>query len=630
MAGSSGPGEPGATDESALHVVATAGHVDHGKSSLIVGLTGIDPDRLAEEKRRGLTIDLGFAWTTLPSGREVGFVDVPGHERFVRNMLAGVGPVRMVLFVVAADEGWRRQSEEHLQIVDVLGVDGAVVALTKADLLDREALAVVAADVRRRLEGTALAHADVVACSSATGEGFEDVRAALDRMVGAAPAPERHGRPRQFLDRIFSIRGAGTVATGTLTGGPLPVGAEVEILPSGHRARIRGVQTHKRSLEVARPVSRVAVNLVGTPKQDLERGDVLALPHQWRPTSVFEASLRPVRGKTLDAVSARGAYKVHVGSAERDARIHRYERDGDREHVYARIRLSRPVVLDPGDAFVVRDAGRRETVAGGRVLDPDPPIRPGPDPVERLRRRDGVDRGTLARRLVTERGAVRSSDVVVLTGTAAGEAVARGALPVGAWLVEPEALAEAGRRLDSSLRRFHAENPLREGLEVGEARLLVAEAAPGLAAADLADSILDHLAASGAIERRERTIRLPGHRTSTAGREDADRLIDAVRSAEPDPPTVKELQRAGFSPELIRATAAEGRLVAVSPEIVLTPELVRKAEAAVVELARGGMTVSAFRQSVGVSRKYAVPLLEYFDRRGMTRRDGDVRRPRAG
>src|SRR5689334_14179326 len=182
MPGSSGPGEPGSTDEPDLHVVATAGHVDHGKSSLIVALTGIDPDRLAEEKRRGLTIDLGFAWTALPSGREVGFVDVPGHERFVRNMLAGVGPVRLVLFVVAADEGWRRQSEEHLQIVDVLGVEGAVVAVTKADLVDPGALAKATVDVRRRLEGTALERAEVVACSSATGAGLDEVRAALDRM----------------------------------------------------------------------------------------------------------------------------------------------------------------------------------------------------------------------------------------------------------------------------------------------------------------------------------------------------------------------------------------------------------------------------------------------------------------
>src|SRR2546426_10018895 len=202
--------------EAPLHVVATAGHVDHGKSSLILRLTGIDPDRLAEEKRRGLTIDLGFAWCTLPSGREIGFVDVPGHERFVRNMLAGVGPVRLVLFVVAADEGWKPQSEEHLAIVDVLGADGGVVALTKKDLIDQETLEVAIGDVRDRLTETALEKAEVVPCSSVTGEGLEELRAALDRMIAAVPEPSRGGRPRQFVDRVFTLRGAGPVITGTL------------------------------------------------------------------------------------------------------------------------------------------------------------------------------------------------------------------------------------------------------------------------------------------------------------------------------------------------------------------------------------------------------------------------------
>src|SRR5438093_4122183 len=241
-----------------LQVVATAGHVDHGKSALILRLTGMDPDRLAEEKRRGLTIDLGFAWTALPSGQEIGFVDVPGHERFVRNMLAGVGPVRLVLFVVAADEGWKPQSEEHLQIVDVLGAHGAVVALTKRDLVDEPAIQARTLEVRGRLEDTRLAGSAIVACSASTGEGMEHLIGALDHMVGNAPRPDSTGRPRLFVHRVFTIKGAGTVVTGTLTGGPIAMGQEAEVLPSGHRARIRGTQTHKRSLEVAQPVCRVA------------------------------------------------------------------------------------------------------------------------------------------------------------------------------------------------------------------------------------------------------------------------------------------------------------------------------------------------------------------------------------
>src|SRR5262245_12076823 len=242
------------TDEPApgTSVVATAGHVDHGKSSLVARITGADPDRLDEEKRRGLTIELGYAWCTLPSGRELGFVDVPGHERFVRTMLAGVGPVRLVLFVVAADEGWKPQSEEHLQILDVLGLHGAVIALTKVDMVDGDAIAARAGEVRDRVAGTKLEGAPIVGCSSRTGEGLDALRSALDRMLAEAAPAEQGGRPRQFVDRVFSIRGAGTVVTGTLTGGPLSVGEEAELLPAGRRARIRGLQTHRRSLSTAR------------------------------------------------------------------------------------------------------------------------------------------------------------------------------------------------------------------------------------------------------------------------------------------------------------------------------------------------------------------------------------------
>src|SRR3989442_1546620 len=243
-----------------LRGVATAGHVDHGKSSLIIQLTGIDPDRFEEEKRRGLTIDLGYAWCTLPSGREIGFVDVPGHERFVRNMLAGVGPVRLVLFVVAADEGWKPQSEEHLQIIDVLGLSGGVVALTKRDLVDEETLKRRTEEIRRRLKGTRLDEAPIVPCSSFQEGGVDGIRAALDELIASARPPERDSRPRQFLDRVFTIRGSGTVVTGTLTGGPLAVGQEAEVLPSGHRARIRGLQTHQRTPGVTVPQPPMTTN----------------------------------------------------------------------------------------------------------------------------------------------------------------------------------------------------------------------------------------------------------------------------------------------------------------------------------------------------------------------------------
>jgi selenocysteine-specific elongation factor len=618
---------PGPEETRPLQVVATAGHVDHGKSALILRLTGIDPDRLAEEKRRGLTIDLGFAWTTLPSGQEIGFVDVPGHERFVKNMLAGVGPVRLVLFVVAADEGWKPQSEEHLEIVDVLGSNGAVVALTKRDMVDAEMLARRTEEIREKLEGTRLEGAPIVPCSAAKDQGMDELRAALDAMVAGAPLPERDARPRQFIDRVFTIRGAGTVVTGTLTGGPISVGQEAEVLPSGHRARIRGLQTHKRSLHVAQPVSRVAVNLTGTAKADLERGDALTLPGQWRSTSLFEGWLRPVRG-LAHALSSRGAYKLYAGSAERDAHIRMYGRSdlapGDK--AFVRVSLSRPVVLDFKDSFVLREAGRQETVAGGQVLDTDPPLRPGPDPVARLKAREEADRGALAWRLVADQAAVRATDVLVLSGVTAEEAVRRGAIRLDGWLASPELVEEVAGHLIAHLGQYHQAHPLRPGVEVGEARLVLAERSARFSDPGLADALIAHLAGGGTVIREGTTLRLPTHRASTAGREDANRLIEAVRTAEPIPPSVKDLIARGFGSELIRATCADGRLVRVSADVVISPDLLARAETILRSWADpGGITVSQFREALGTSRRFALPILEYFDSRGITRRQGDYR-----
>ena len=446
-------------------------------------------------------------------------------------------------------------------------------------------------------------------------------------MLADAPAPERGGRPRQFLDRVFTIKGAGTVVTGTLTGGPLAVGQEVEILPSGHRARIRGLQTHKRSLELANPVSRVAVNLAGTPRDELERGDVLALPGQWRSTSAFEGWIRPVRD--LDhPLTARGAYKLYAGSAERDARIRLYEvaelRSGQR--AFARIILSRPVVLDVHDNFVLREAGRQRTVAGGEVLDTDPPSRPGHDPAARLRARAEADRPTLAWLLVADRGIARASDVLALTGAAPAEATTRGAIRLGGWLVAPDTVEAMASRLVTALAEYHSQHPLRPGLEIGEARSLLADVRSAFSDPDLADAFLAHLVARGDLVRDATVVRLPSHTLSTAGREDADRLVQSVRIAEPSPPSVRELVAAGFSAELIRAVCAEGRLVRVSPDIVITPDLASRAEALVRTNAQPpGVTVSAFKEALGTSRKYALPILEYFDAKGLTRRHGDFR-----
>jgi selenocysteine-specific elongation factor len=607
---------------STRHVVATAGHVDHGKSALVRALTGIEPDRWEEERRRGLTIDLGYAWVTLPSGREVGFVDVPGHERFVKNMLAGVGPVRLVVFVVGADEGWKPQSEEHLQIVDVLGADAGVVALTKSDLADADGLAARRAEVKARLAGTVLEGAPIVACSALRGDGIAEIVEALDAMLGAAPPPETAGRARLFVDRAFSMRGSGTVVTGTLTGGPLRLEEAVELLPSRERARIRGLQTHGRPVEPAVPVSRVAVNLTGLSTDEARRGDALVHPGEWRATRTFEGTLRAVRGLEHD-VTARGSFKVHTGAAERDARIRLLGADRLRagEEGLVRVSLSAPVVLDVGEPFVLREAGRRETVAGGRVLDPDPPSRPGADAPGRLAARR-VPRERLPSVLVAERGAVRAAEVPVLTGVRA-EAV-EGAERLGAWWVHAAALERFRSAVAAELETHHRDRPLSPGMDLDAVRRALGTAEPGLG-----EAVLDRLAADGTIERDATTVRLAGHRVDLGPREaEGRRIEEALRAGWPTPPTAAEL---GADREVLDALAATGRAVAVSRELYLLPEQVAEAETAIRRLAaaEGGMTASAFREAIGTTRKFAIPMLEWFDLSGLTRRSGDVRRLRA-
>ncbi|MGH2711308.1 MAG: selenocysteine-specific translation elongation factor [Actinomycetota bacterium] len=611
-----------------LQVVATAGHVDHGKSSLIARLTGIDPDRWEEEKRRGLTIDLGFAWLTLPSGREIGFVDVPGHERFVRNMLAGVGPVRLVLFVVAADEGWKPQSEEHLEIVDVLGAAAAVVALTKSDLVDGYALSERHDEIHERLSGTSIADSPIVACSSTSGVGIEELVREIDRMVAEASTPEDQGRPRIHIDRSFSIKGAGTVVTGTLTGGSLGLGEEVAILPQGTTARVRSLQTHRRSLDSAHPVSRVAANLSGIDRDAVSRGDVLVRPGQWRPSSTLDVLLKPARSVT-HPLTGRGAYKLYAGSAERDARLRLHEATSldPGQEAFARLRLSSPIVAQPGDRFVLREAGRRETVGGGVVLDPHPPARAGSDVTARLRRRLDASPEQLPSTLVSERGAVRAGEIAVLTGRDPSE-IAGSSLLEGWWISNP-LLHRMERAALGGLEELHISNPLLPGMEAGALREHLLISISGGAPDEVVTVVLAGLEKQGAVERRGTLVRRAGHEVSLGEREpEARALVELVEKGEPTPPTQRDLEQQGFQRDLIEACVATGRLARVSAEVLVTPSFLAGAE----ELARAeagrpdGLTVSRFRELIETTRKYALPILGSFDERGITRRDGDVRR----
>jgi selenocysteine-specific elongation factor len=610
-----------------LRVVATAGHVDHGKSSLIVRLTGIDPDRFAEEKRRGLTIDLGYAWCRLPSGREIGFVDVPGHERFIRNMLAGVGPVRLVLFVVAADEGWKPQSEEHLQILEVLGSIGGVIALTKRDLVDGRALAAVSEDIRERTRGTALADSPIVAVSALTGEGIDELREALDSMIARVPLPPE-APTRLFVDRVFTIKGAGTVVTGTLVGDCVAVGDDVELYPSGRRARIRSLQTHKQAEDRACPVSRVAVNLVGVEREELERGDVLGRPAALRPTEVFEAVLRAVPG-VEHPVTERGAYMVYAGAAETNATL-RFLGSSSLEpqrEAFVRIRTSRPLVLEVFDRFVLREAGRGETMGGGEVLDIEPPPRVR-DAHLRLTARAAASREDLPRLLTKERGAVGVDEAALLTGTRTPAP-----LRLGSLFVREDLPAAAERAVTQALDSHHREHPLEEGADLAIARAsVVAALKPLRAPTDLTliDTLLDDFVTRGVVVRTGSALRLPSHRVSLDERSaEIDRLLAAIGGErEATPPSIDELRENGTERDAVEAAARAGLVVRVPPDLVFTPSFIARAQEVIVAAGETGITVSAFREQLGTTRKYAVPLLEWFDQRGITRRTGDRRYPR--
>src|SRR5579859_4227912 len=356
-----------------MSCIGTAGHVDHGKSTLVKALTGIDPDRLAEEKERGMTIDLGFAWLTLPGGREVSIVDVPGHESFIKNMLAGVGGIDAALLVIAADEGVMPQTREHLAILDLLRVPRGVVALTKADLVDEEWLDLVREEIAEHLKPTTLAQAAIIPVSSYTRQGLPELLAELERILDEAQERQHIARPRLPVDRVFSLTGFGTVVTGTLLDGSLKVGQEVEVLPQGLKTRIRGLQTHKHQIELAHPGSRVAINLVNVARTELERGNVIALPGQLRPTILFDARIH-LLADAERPLTHNTQVDCYTGSQELPARVRLLDREELQpgESSWVQLRLSHPAVIARRDRFILRIPSPSMTIGGGEVVDVHP------------------------------------------------------------------------------------------------------------------------------------------------------------------------------------------------------------------------------------------------------------------
>ena len=615
-----------------MHVICTAGHVDHGKSSLVTALTAMQPDRFAEEQQRGLTIDLGFAWFDLDDDHTVAFVDLPGHERFIGNMLAGAGPIEIALLVVAANEGWMPQSTEHLQILDLLGVSHAVVALTKVDTVDAETVELAELEVLDALEHTSLAQARIVATSARTGVGLDALCDALVDVcdeVGAAPD---RGRPRLWIDRAFTIKGAGTVVTGTLGGGGLAGGDELVVLPGDMQVRARGMQSLDRARDHVAPGSRVAVNLSGVDHSAVGRGQALVRGGQWRSTTTFEAWLRVLPERR---VRTTGAWHVHVGSAEQVARILPL---GEREITGGaegpvRIELRHAITVCSGDRFVLREVGRGVTAGGGVVLDPAPPRRPRGSRAravraEQLRARNAA-LGDLEQMLalhVRERGAVGRGDAEAAIGGSPG-AVPRSVLELGDVYVDREHLQRWIDAVRAALAGHHQANPL---ARVAPRAVADQAAAAARCPERVVDAVLAWADGQGHIIREAGGVRLPDHRVALddAQRRMRDDLLAALDAAPFSPPNLSAAARsAGASPALIGELEAAGQIVRLDTDIAFSATSFERAVVMLRSTAadEGPLTASRARQILDTSRKYALPLLEELDRRGITRRTGDIR-----
>ena len=618
-----------------MFVIGTAGHVDHGKSTLVKALTSIDPDRLPEEKEREMTIDLGFAWLTLPSGREVSIVDVPGHERFIKNMLAGVGGIDLALLVVAADESVMPQTREHLAILDILRVKRGLVVITKSDTVDEELVELVKAEVEDTLKGTTFEGSTMVAVSAYTGQGLEKLKGAIDRMLDATEARKDLGRPRLPVDRCFTVAGFGTVVTGTLIDGPLSVGQEVQLLLAGEKGRIRGLQSHRRKLDHADPGRRLAVNLSGISRDDIQRGEVITTSGWLKPTSRLDAQLKLIHNAPRP-LKHNEVLTFHLFTSETPARVRLLDKEeltaGDEG--WAQLHLQNPVPAVKGDLFVVRSSDA--TLGGGKVVDPYPSRRhrrfvpsvlerlaamedgAGEDPLLRAVEHLGPsDLSTLAQRvnLSLEEALSRTSELagsgaVVLVGDGSGPAETV-VYTVGGW-------GSLKEKTSSALRSYHQQYPLRRGIPREELRGRMGLAPQALGPA------LERLAQDGVVEEDGAFVRLPDHRLvlSEAHQRKRDEYIRALESEPYSPPT--DLSP---DPELLALLIEGGDVVKVNDTVVFAASAYREMVDKVVAHAgeHGKITVAEGRDLFDTSRKYILPLLEYLDQRRITRRIGDER-----
>src|SRR5688500_419210 len=631
-------------------IVGTAGHIDHGKTTLVRALTGVDADRLPEEKRRGITIDLGFAELDLGDVR-VGFVDVPGHERFVKNMLAGAHGLDLVALVIAADEGVMPQTREHFDICRLLGVGSGIVVLTKADAVDEELLELVRAEAEELVAGSFLEGAPVAAVSARTGQGIEELKAALREAALRAPARSSDAVARLPVDRSFTMRGFGAVATGTLVAGEMSEGEELELLPSGGRVRVRGLQVHGAQVKTAAAGQRTAVNLGGVDASEVERGMVLAPVGRLRPTQIVDAVV-DVLADAPRGLRTRQRVRVHHGAAEVLARVAALEESGEiapGSRGFAQLRLESPVVALPGDRFIVRSYSPQRTVAGGVVLDAHAQQHSGRDRASaraRLAALEGADRAARLAYFVEtagERGLPRA-EAASRTGwrddvlaAAVAESLERGAL------IEAEGVLVAGgvfgglvRAAVEEVEAHHRREPLSRGL----ARETLRERVFSHAAAEVFRAALKAAEAEGSLAAERELVRAAGHSLDLSPEDAAlrDRLEAVYRDAGLEAPALEEAYaRAGGAAarrehlrKLLQLLLDAGALVRVKEDLLFHREALERLTAALRDYADARapdrlIDVAGFKELSGVSRTYALPLLEYFDRERVTRRAGDRR-----
>jgi selenocysteine-specific elongation factor len=623
-------------------IVGTAGHIDHGKTALVKALTGIDADRLEEEKRRGITIDIGFAHLELPDLHggmlRLGFVDVPGHERFVRNMLAGIGGIDLVLLVIAADESIKPQTREHFDICRLLSVRRGITVLTKSDTVDRETLDVVRLEVEEFVRGSFLdvAHSPMVAVSALTGAGLDDLKQALIRVASEIPAKDSSAIARLPIDRVFSMKGFGTVVTGTLVSGTIAKEQQLEIFPGGQQVRVRGIQVHGQATEQAVAGERTALNLAGVALEDLARGMTLAPLSNLQSTSRVDVSLSLLSSAKPMKDRARVHFHAYTMETIATVVLHGKKQVAPGEQAFAQLRLAQPALLLPGDRFILRQFSPVVTIGGGMVLDAAPvqkmplaarlqflEVQFGSDAKASLRARIArrAEQGLTLSQAVAETGLRRE----VVEGLAGQESRI---VSLGGLLIHAEAFAKVMQAIVETMSRFHGENPLAAGMTAATLRESVR------ANAELFDFALDGLLRSRKIESIGELVRLPGHGVVMKDEEaESKKIIErAFASAGLKVPALKDVL-GGLKVDKTRAQKIvtlllrEKVLIKISEDLVFHCDALGKLrkQLAAEKIKAPRIDVPRFKELTGVSRKYAIPLLEYLDREHVTRRVGDAR-----